>query len=50
MLPLENFKNLHAVMAILVPFEKFSFRQVLFKFFDPTSEWIIEIETLHRPK
>ena len=38
MLPREIFKILHAVMIILVFFLTF-FRQTLFQFFDPNSEY-----------
>ena len=38
MLPREIFEILHAEMAIVMLFEHF-FRQTLFKFFDPNSEY-----------
>ena len=40
MLPRKFFESLHAVMAILVSFGKLCliFRQIVFKYFDPSSE------------
>ena len=43
MLPRNNFKKLHAVMAILVLF-KIIFTQIWFKFFDPNSECFVKYD------
>ena len=45
MLPRKNFKNLHAVMAILVFFELFSGKFCL-KFFDPNSECFAKYDAI----